>query len=127
MPELLFGEHDFSIYNWYADKKHHLEGKIPYDINSKKLLCSGGVMKFAYTAPSINLLINWIRLLPKNPTMIDDEVLDLAFNNSNLELNTLWLPKIYNRMDKHSSHWSDIPNDEVVINHDFLSGGHREN
>ena len=81
MPELLFGEHDFAIYNWFADKNHHLEGKLPYNPNSKKLLCSGGVMKFAYTAPSINLLINWIRLLPQNPKMIDDQVLDLAFNN----------------------------------------------
>ena len=29
-PELLFGEHDFAIYNCIADKDHHLSGKIPY-------------------------------------------------------------------------------------------------
>ena len=127
MPVLLFGDHDFAIYNWYADKNHHLEGKIPYDINSKHLLCSSGVMKFAYTAPAINLLINWIRLLPQYPTKIDDQLLDLAFNESNLELNTLWLPKIYNRMDKHSTFWSEIPEEDVVINHDFVSGSHRNN
>ncbi len=119
MPELLFGDHDFAIYNWLADKNHHLENSILYDPKSKQLLGSGGVMKFGYTAPAINLLINWIRLLPQNPTMVDDQVLDKAFNTSNLELNTLWLPKIYNRMDKHSSYWSEIPNEEVVINHDF--------
>ena len=103
------------------------KGKISYDINSKHLFCSGGVMKFAYTAPAINLLINWIRLLPQYPTKIDDELLDLAFNESNLELNTFWLLKIYNRLDKHSTFWSEIPKEDVVINHDFAIGGHISN
>ena len=63
----------------------------------------------------------------KNKDKGDDPFLDFVFNKGGFDLKTLWLPKTYNRMDKHSSHWSDIPNDEVVINHDFLSGGHREN
>ena len=120
MPELLFGDHDFAIHNWFADKKHHPENRIPYDPKSKQLLCSRGVMKFGDTAPAINLLINWVSLLPHNPTTIDDIVLNHAFNNSNLELNTLWLPKIYDRTDKHSSYWSEIPKEEVIINHDFV-------
>ena len=61
-PELLFAEHDFAIYNWIADKDHHLSGKIPYDPKTKALLCSGGVQKYSYTAPSIHLLINWINI-----------------------------------------------------------------
>ena len=27
-PSLLFKDNDFAIYNWYADKDHHLDGKI---------------------------------------------------------------------------------------------------
>ena len=76
---------------------------------------------FVYTYPAINVLNNWIRLLPQNPTMVDDLVLNKAFNTSNLELNTLWFPKIYNRLDRHSSYWSEFPNEEVVINHEFDS------
>ena len=58
-PELLFGDHDFAIYNWIADRDHHLFGKIPYDPKTNSLICSGGVQKYSYTAPSIHLLINW--------------------------------------------------------------------
>ena len=36
-PKLLFEDHDFAIYNWLADKDHHLDGKIPYDPKSKSL------------------------------------------------------------------------------------------
>ena len=51
-PELLlFGEHDYAIYNWIADKDHHLSGKIPYGTTTKALLCSSGVQKYSYTAP----------------------------------------------------------------------------
>ncbi|NBT43096.1 MAG: hypothetical protein EBT20_22035, partial [Alphaproteobacteria bacterium] len=49
-PELLFGSHDFAIYNWIADNDHHLSGEIEFDINTKKLICSGGVQKYGYTA-----------------------------------------------------------------------------
>ncbi len=51
-PSLLFQDNDFAIYNWYADKDHHLDGKIDFNPNAKKLLCSGGVQKYGYTAPS---------------------------------------------------------------------------
>ena len=126
-PSLFFKEHDFAIYNWYADRNHHLKDKINYDPNSKKLLCSGGVQKFGYTAPSIHLLLHWIKLL-KNKNHLnlngDDQYLDLAFNNGKYDLNTLWLPKNYIRMDKHSKFWSDIPKEEVVINNDYTPFDH---
>ena len=127
-PKLLFEDHDFAIYNWLADKDHHLDGKIPYDPKSKSLFCSGGVQKYRYTAPSIHLLLNWINILKeeKNKFMEDDPCLDIAFNKGNFDLKTLWLPKTYNRMDKHSSYWSKIPNESVYINHNYMAGKHRD-
>ena len=126
-PKLLFNDHDFAIYNWLADKDHHLEGRIPFDPQTKSLKCSGGVQKYGYTAPSINLLLAWIDVLKQHPNSQteDDPYLDIAFNKGHFELDTLWLPKTYNRMDKHTSHWSDIPKDLVVINHDYVGGNHR--
>ena len=129
-PYLLFEDHDFAIYNWYADKNHHLEKKIDFDQNSKKLLCSGGVQKYGYTAPAIHLLLHWINLLKKRNSFNfhgDDQYLDLAFNNGNYDLKTLWLPKTYMRMDKHSKFWSDISNNDVVINNDYTPKDHGDN
>lgn len=127
-PKLLFEDHDFAIYNWIADKDHHLEGKIPHNPHSKILKCSGGVQKYGYTAPSIHLLLSWIATIEKRNKKIqqeDDPLLDLAFNNGNFDLKTLWLPKTYNRMDKHSEFWSKISNESVFINHDYKAGNHR--
>ena len=126
-PELLFGEHDFAIYNWIADTDHHLSGKIPYDPKTKVLMCSGGVQKYSYTAPSIHLLINWINNLNEtnNKKKGDDPCLDISFNKGNFDLKVLWLPKTYNRMDKHSIFWSKISRDSIVINHDYEAGNHR--
>tara|TARA_Y100000589_G_scaffold56299_1_gene46615 strand:- start:230 stop:880 length:651 start_codon:yes stop_codon:yes gene_type:complete len=126
-PHLLMQEHDFAIYNWFADNDHHLYGKIPYDPDTKSLFCSGGVQKYGYTAPSIHLLLSWIEILreTKNKTVGDDPFLDTVFNKGDFDLHTLWLPKTYNRMDKHSNFWSKINKDSVVINHDYKAGGHR--
>lgn len=126
-PELLFGEHDFSIYNWTADQGHHLDGNIPFSRNSNILLCSGGVQKWGYTAAAIELLVRWISSFSyASWSEGDDPLLDAAFNGSRPPVNPLWLPKTYNRMDKHTHHWSEISSDEVVINHDYTGGRHRE-
>ena len=127
-PELLFGKHDFAIYNWIADKDHHLFGKIPYDPKTKFLMCAGGVQKYSYTNASIHLLKNWIYTLKENNNRNKrgDPCLDIAFNHGTLGLRTLWLPKTYNRMDKHSSFWANMPIDSVVINHDYVAGKHGE-
>ncbi len=125
-PNLLFKNYDFAIYNWLADNNHHLDGKISYDPNSEKLFCAGGVQKFAYTAPAIELLIRWIEITSSlKEKKNNDPILDLAFNNFKPPLNQLWLPKEYNRMDKHTDHWSSIPENEVIINHDYVGGKHR--
>ena len=54
----------------------------------------------------------------------DDQYLDLAFNSGNYDLNTLWLPKTYMRMDKHSKYWIKIPKSEVIINNDYSPSDH---
>lgn len=125
-PELLFGKHDFAIYNWIADNNHHLSGEIEFDINTKKLICSGGVQKYGYTAAAIELLMRWIYSI--NETNIksgDDPILDFAFNKFSPPVKPLWLPKTYNRMDKNTYHWSSLDSSSIVINHDYTVGGHR--
>lgn len=126
-PELLFGDHDFAIYNWLADHHHHLDGKVEYNPNAESLLCAGGVQKYGYSAPAIDLVIRWLSLTnnlveKKN----NDPVLDQAFNNFSPPVKSLWLPKTYNRMDKHTHHWSSIASDSVVINHDYTAGAHKQ-
>ena len=90
-------------------------------------MCSGGVQKYGYTAPSIHLLLHWINLLKTKKDLRykgDDQYLDLAFNSGNYDLKTLWLPKTYMRMDKHSIYWTKIPKSEVIINNDYSPSNH---
>lgn len=115
-PELLFGPHDFAVYNWAVDTNHHLEGQL----NRDKLLCSGGVIKFGYTDEALNLVRRWSEVM-KTSEGEDDPELDRVYERN---LNALWLPKTYNRMDKHTHHWSSIPSELVVINHDYVGGAH---
>ena len=125
-PQLLFGDHDFAIYNWTADRDHHLDGMIPYNPQSRMLVCSGGVQKWGHTPEAIDLLEKWIAQFDREPwAQGDDPLLDVAYNECNPRVNPLWLPKTYNRMDKHTPHWSRIPAADVVINHDYVGGGHR--
>ena len=125
-PSLLFEKHDFAIYNWFADNNHHLDERINYNPKSEKLLCAGGVQKYGYTAPAIELLLQWISLTNKlRVKKNNDPILDEAFNSFNPPVKPLWLPKTYNRMDKHTHHWSSIDTSQVVINHDYVGGKHR--
>ena len=115
-PELLFGPHDFAVYNWAVDTNHHLEGRLDPD----KLLCSSGVVKFGWSENAYNLLRRWNEEMQTSDSA-DDPVLDRVYERN---LNALWLPKTYNRMDKHTHHWSSIPAELVVINHDYVGGAH---
>lgn len=122
-PELLFGEHDFAIYNWQADKNHHLAGRIPYDPASKTATISGGVQKYGYTAPAIEILVRWISVINSTDhSKGTDPLLDKVLNTFKPPVNPLWLPKTYNRMDNLSRHWREVPVENVVINHDYTSG-----
>jgi len=120
-PALLMGAleggHDFAIYNWHADPQA-LNG-VPYD--PTRLLGSGGVIYFNYTAAALELLMRWVSNTPAHRDLPCDQVLDIAFNGSRgLPLRPLWLPKSYNRM---TSHFPDV---RPVINHVYVNGGHRE-
>ena len=127
-PTLLFGNHDFAIYNWFADTNHHLSNQIEHNPTAKKLFSAGGVIKFGYTAGAIELLIRWISLIQSyDNKKADDPILDLTFNRFSPPVNFLWLPKEYNRMDKHTHHWSNLDPHKVVINHDYTGGAHRKN
>jgi hypothetical protein len=126
-PSLLFGDEDFGIYNWHADDNHHLAETFEPDPQAKTLCCSGGVQKWGYTAPAVELLLRWINAIKEHGADAgDDGMLDRAFNESQPPVKPIWLPKIYNRMDKHTWHWREIPEHDVVINHDFTEGRHRE-
>jgi len=117
-PEMLFGPHDFAVYNWAADTDHHLDDRVERD----RMLCSGGVIKFGWTNGAYNLLRRWSEVM-KTSEGEDDPELDRVYNEG-ANVNPLWLPKTYNRMDKHTHHWSSIPAEEVVINHDYTGGRH---
>lgn len=117
-PEMLFGPHDFAVYNWAADTDHHLDGLIDLD----KMLCSSGVVKFGWTEGAYNLLKRWQERMVDRESA-DDPELDWVYNEG-ADVNPLWLPKTYNRMDKHTHHWSSIPAELVVINHDYVGGRH---
>lgn len=113
-PVLLFqNTHDFAVYNWYADSGNHLG--LPYD--PTRLMASGGVQYYGYTAPALELAFRWANRLTMD-LREDDLVLDSVFNESRPPVNPLWLPRNYNRM---AYHWPDV---EPVINHDYTGGQH---
>jgi len=120
-PELLFGDHDFAVYNWCADTRHHLEGKIVH--SDRVLSASGGVMKFGYTPGAIELLLRWVSGLTAEPESLDDPMLSRVFNEWQPPVNSLWLPKEYNRMDLL---WPAFPADQIIIDHQCRCGGHKD-
>jgi hypothetical protein len=126
-PELLFGPEDFAIYNWFADSNHHLEEAIGRGEYSGSLLCSGGVQKWGYTAPALELLMRWIAGFATHDWKRgDDLVLDAVFSQHRPPVRPLWLPKTYNRMAGLSPHWACLPQHQVVIEHHYQQGRHRD-
>lgn len=114
LPSLLFqNQHDFAIYNWHADSENTLG--MAYDPN--KLLCSGGVQYWGYTAAALEMCMRWENRL-KDDLRPDDQVLDSVFNEERPPVNPLWLPKSYNRM---TAHWPKVT---PIINHDWTNGQH---
>jgi hypothetical protein len=125
-PDLLFGPEDFAIYNWLADSNHHLEEAIARGEHGGSLLCSGGVQKWGYTAPALELLLRWIAGFATHEWQRgDDLVLDAVFSQHRPPVRPLWLPKTYNRMAGLSPHWACLPQHQVVIEHHYQGGRHR--
>jgi hypothetical protein len=119
LPDLLFGTPvDFAAYNFAADPDPKNRQWTAY--NPERLLVSGGVLYFAYTAPALELIARWISALDQDPaTLQTDPILDLVYNVSRIPMQTLWLPKEYNRLNDR---W---PNIDPVIDHHYLKGGSR--
>jgi len=119
LPILLWEEdHDFAAYNWHGDSDN--VNHVPYD--PSRLFCSGGVLWFRYTAPAMELLWRWRAALAANPQGVDDQVLDEVYNSARPPVRPLWLPRTYNFMTRL---YGD-PTPDVVIRHDFVEGGHRD-
>ena len=116
MPSLLLGTSvDFAAYNWSADPEP--SNGIYYDPN--KLVVTGGVLYFAYTAPAIELLLRWEKLTREQPHILgSDPVLDLAYNHYRPPCKVHWLPKSYGRI---KSCWPDV---EPVIEHHLNAERH---
>ena len=118
LPTLLWqGAPDFAVYNWHADTAN--VNAVPYDPH--KLLSSGGVIYFTYTAPAIELLVRWRDAMMLAPTSIDDQTLDMVWAQTRPPVRQLWLPKQYNWM---TGLFGD-PTSDVVIRHDYIDGAHR--
>lgn len=119
LPDLFFGTPvDFAAYNFAADPDPLNRRYCGY--NPERLMVSGGVLYFAYTAPALELLFRWQTVLAMDPdTLQTDPLLDLAYNVNCIPMRTLWLPKSYNRL---TDRWPDV---DPVIDHHYLKGGSR--
>ncbi|MCE7973633.1 MAG: hypothetical protein DYG92_04800 [Leptolyngbya sp. PLA1] len=103
---------DFAAYNWAADPSE----SVP-DQSCKVLKCTSGVLYFAYTPASLQLMYQWVQASTKEPTIPDDTVLDMVWARwRGPKIKHLWLPREYNRMDLR---WPTI---EPVINHVYRDG-----
>lgn len=110
---------DFGIYNWHADRAN--VNNVPYD--EKRLLGSGGVIYFDYTAPAIEILLRWIAALNANPQGVDDQVLDTVFNSHNRPpVRPTWFQKRMN----HMIGLFGEANADTIIRHDFVNRKHYE-
>ena len=119
LPTLLWEEeHDFGVYNWHADSDN--ANRFPFD--PARMRCSSGVLWFRYTAPAIELLTRWRTAIAANPQGIDDQILDEVYNSTRPPVRPLWLPRTYNFMTR--LYGEATP--EVVIRHDYIEGGHRD-
>ena len=98
---------DFAIYNFFGDPMNDSGEYHPH-----KLWASSGVVYFAFTPLVMRLVNEWMTQLERASWMVDDQALSWAFNHfRGGKLQTLWLPRSYNRM---TDKWPDV---EPVINH----------
>lgn len=102
---------DFAILNWKS-------GENNYD--GHEITNSGGVSYWAYTAPSIDLLVRWQAACQANPNAIDDQTLDEVWRKHRPPMKALWLPREYNWMEPQ---FGPAPADTVIW-HEYVNGGH---
>jgi len=124
-PSLLVGQGcDFAAYNWSADPLNAgANGPNRHTYNPERLLVSGGVMLFGYTAAAMEFLVRWISKIGEAPgTTVTDPLIDFAYNTYRPPLSTLWLPRSYNFL---SPLWGK--GEDAVILHHYFAGALREN
>lgn len=112
IPDETWLDCDWAAYNWHGDPQNTLG--IYFD--EARVLHSGGVTVWAYSAPAIELLLRWHRALLANPEGVDDQVLDAVLNLVSIPLRRKNLPKELNWMVGHFKE----PHDGVVVRHDYV-------
>ena len=111
-------KYDFMIYNWLADKNNRAVDPVTHELYAtipiyapEKLMCSGAVQYYAYSAAAMKLLDAWYGVIERTPEAEDDHALDYAFNKvRDFSIRSSWLPKTYCRY----AFW---PNTKAVIDH----------
>lgn len=97
-PSLFDMDYDFIGYNWYYEP-HQIEPEVaPMDCFDPYVLhTSGGMLVFANTKPSLDLLTEWKRASDDMPGKAEDRLLGIVFNHNMMitKLRCLWLPLSY--------------------------------
>jgi hypothetical protein len=112
--------YDFAVYNWLNDQ--HNEAYVPVNMKVEagnmysylyvfshqigyycpgQLICSGGVQFYRNSAEAVHLLESWQTVIANSPDSADDECLDYAYNNLDIDLikpRSCWLDKSYLRL-----------------------------
>ena len=122
-PELLFGNEQLALFNWFAVDRHVLQQQagFPFDPNTEQMLNGGAVSKWSHTPKCIELLDLWVDCLQR-PHETDDQMLDVAWNLfDHKNVNYRWLPESYNVIE---SMFTDRV-DPVILHH-FKDKAHRD-
>ena len=122
-PELLFGDEQLALFNWFAVDRHVLQRQpgFPFDPNTEQMLNGGAVSKWSHTKECIELLDLWIDCLQR-PHETDDQMLDVAWNLfDHKNITYRWLPESYNVIE---SMFTDRV-DPVILHH-FKDKAHRD-
>lgn len=89
--------YDFMGYNWNWEPRT-LYNEFPMDCYDPYTLhTSGGLLMFADTEPSLQLLDAWNEMVKKNPGKAEDRMISIPFNNDDMitKLRCFWLPDEY--------------------------------
>jgi hypothetical protein len=118
--EISRSQYEFAVYNWLNDQ--HNEAYVPLNMKIEagniysyvyrfshhigyycpdQLICSGGVQFYRNSAEAMSLLESWQSVIANSPDSADDECLDYAYNNRDMnliQLKSFWLDKPYLRL-----------------------------
>jgi hypothetical protein len=89
--------YDFMGYNWNWEPRQ-MYNRFPSDCwDPFNLYTSGGILMFANTKESLNLLEKWDLFIKKYPGKAEDRLISIPFNDEMMitKLRCLWLPNEY--------------------------------